>query len=183
MKRNIGLIAGGILLVAMLGGAAYMGARLLSQKAPSAADKGMMLNPAGPGGKGPVSVRVQRKPASELPQTPADVTGVFDHAADRSVFVKTVSGAVQIMSKNGQIATNADGPTVEIVVNQDTKIYQDATPMPSASTSVQEVQETVAEGSLDEIGQNSMIRAWGKRTGDRIVATVVVYTVPTIGKS
>ncbi len=38
------------------------------------------------------------------------------------------------------------------------------------------VRQEVVAGSLDEIGSNSMVSAWGERRGDRLVARMVVYT-------
>jgi hypothetical protein len=38
------------------------------------------------------------------------------------------------------------------------------------------IQQQVEPGSLDEIGSNSMISAWGERRGDRVIATVLLYS-------
>ena len=38
------------------------------------------------------------------------------------------------------------------------------------------VQQKVEAGSLDGIGTNSFVSAWGERRGDRVIARVVVYT-------
>jgi hypothetical protein len=42
------------------------------------------------------------------------------------------------------------------------------------------LQQKVAEGSLDEIGENSSLTVWGKKTGDRVVADVIVYSEPML---
>jgi hypothetical protein len=36
----------------------------------------------------------------------------------------------------------------------------------------------VEPGSLDEIDQNSAITVWGRQTGERVIADVLVYTTP-----
>jgi hypothetical protein len=42
----------------------------------------------------------------------------------------------------------------------------------------QKIQQVVEEGSLDEAGQASLITVWGKKTGDRFIAEVLVYSLP-----
>ena len=62
-----------------------------------------------------------------------------------------------------------------------TKIYRDDTfvnlkDLPSGS----KIQQKVVPGSLDEIGQNSTINAWGKKTGNRLIADVLLYNNPIL---
>jgi hypothetical protein len=70
---------------------------------------------------------------------------------------------------------------VEVVVTSQTKIYKDVTakqfngPPPEG----QKVQQVLEPGSLEEIGQGSMITVWGRKTGDRFIADVLVYGLPT----
>jgi hypothetical protein len=47
--------------------------------------------------------------------------------------------------------------------------------LPSGGPTIQQV---VEPGTLDEIGDGSMLTVWGKKTGDRIIADVLVYTQP-----
>ena len=42
----------------------------------------------------------------------------------------------------------------------------------------QKIQQVVEPGSVDEIGQASMITVWGKKTGDRFIADILVYSLP-----
>jgi hypothetical protein len=46
----------------------------------------------------------------------------------------------------------------------------------------QKIQQTVEEGSLDDVGQSSMLTVWGKKTGDRFIAEVLVYSPPAFIK-
>jgi hypothetical protein len=183
MKRTTWFITGGILLVALLAGGAYVGGRLLSQQPQAGgSDSSMGLSMSG-GPGGPRSFRMSKEPAPELPQTPADAQGIFVRSEDRSIFVGT--GQVTMMAKAGpgqapQTSSDYDGPVVEVVINQDTTIYRDTTKLPDVPSGDLQLQQTVAPGSVDEIGQNSMLQVWGKKTGDRIVAQVVVYSQPTI---
>jgi hypothetical protein len=67
---------------------------------------------------------------------------------------------------------------VEVVATTNTKIYRDDTDLPDQPANGTKIQQKVSPGSLDEIGQNSMINAWGKKTGDRLVADVILYSNP-----
>lgn len=183
MKRSVWFIVGGIALLVLLVGGAFVGGRLLAQKPLVAGPGGGTAMLFGGGGNQRISI--QSKPAPELPQTPAEAKGIFVRREDRSVFIGT--GQVQLMVKrdpgqsNPQTSSNYSGPVVEVVINQDTTIYRDTTQLPSAPPSGDvQLQQTVEPGSVDEIGQNSMLQVWGNKTGDRIVAQVVVYSQPAI---
>ncbi len=184
MKKNILITSGIVVLVLVLAGAAYVGARLLNgQGLPglSSGGPGVFTNP-----DGGQTVRINAddiQPAKELPQTPADVRGLFDHRDNNSIFVGT--GRVTMMvqkdqSGNVESSSNASGPVVEIVVTNQTTVYHDTTleqynGQPPAGEKIQQVLEP---GSLDDIGQDSLVTVWGKKTGNRIIADVLVYTSP-----
>ena len=183
MKNRI-LIIGGVILIFLLAGAAFVGARLLN-------GQGLLwLSSGGPqvfttGGH--TTIRIgpgDIQPAKELPQTAADVEGIFDHSKDNSIFVGTgnVTMTVQKDPKSGIVKPSAShsGPVVEVVATTQTKIYHDTTmeqfngPPPSG----QKIQQVLEPGSLDEVGQYSSITVWGKKTGDRYIADILVYTSP-----
>jgi hypothetical protein len=182
-KPRTPYIIGGIVLVLLLAGAAFVGGRLLNGQGLPGLTNGPVVS-IGPGGK--TSIRISPgdiQPAKELPQTPADVRGIFDHRQDKSIFVGT--GQVQMTvqkDKSGQVQTSSShsGPVVEVVVTTQTMVYHDTTmeqfngPPPSG----QKIQQVVEPGSLDEIGQSSSITVWGKKTGDRYIADILVYTTP-----
>ncbi len=183
MKKRILLVAGIALLVLVLAGAAFVGGRLLTgQGLPSLNAGGMHLS-IGPGGKTSKSISLDVQPARELPQAEADARGIFDHRQDNSFFIGTGKVSVMVQkSQNGQVTTgsNYSGPLVEVVVTTRTIVYQDVTMQQfnGQPPSGGKIQQVVEPGSLDEIGQNSMLTAWGKKTGDRIIADVLVYTQP-----
>ncbi len=172
MKRTM-MIAGAIVVfVALLASAAFIGGQLLNGQGLTALGSS--------GGKG----LPDWQPAKELPQTPADAEGVFDHRKDNSIFVGT--GRVRKVPQTDQsgnvaVSLTHDGPTVEVVVTPQTIVYRDVTmeqfngQRPSGTTNVQQV---VEPGTLDEIGENCPIAAWGKKTGDRLIADMLVYTPP-----
>lgn len=182
MNKKVLTIGGIVVLVLLLAGAAFIGGRLLN-------GQGLPFGSAG--GFGPfVSAGGQRTislddilPAAELPKTEADANGLFDHRQNNSIYIGT--GKVMISVKrdsSGQVQTDSshDGPTVEVVVTTQTKVYQDVTmlqfdgPPPEGG----QIQQVLEEGSLDDIGQDSMITVWGRKTGDRIIADILVYTPP-----
>lgn len=190
MKKRILIIVGIVVLVALLAGAAFVGGRLLTgQGLPGQASPGGLSMVTSQGG-GEQRISIQTIPAKELPQTPADARGIFDHRKDNSIFVGT--GNVKMMviknQQSGQVQTSSShsGPTVEVVVSPQTIVYKDVTMQqynggkPPGGSGTIKVQQVVEPGSLDEIGENSDITAWGKKTGDRIIADVLVYTPPPV---
>jgi hypothetical protein len=174
----------GIVLVLVLAGAAFLGGRYL-QRGPNALEGGnggLFLSSNGPGGRTRISIDLI--PAPELPTAAADATGIFVRRQNNSFFIGT--GQLQFFKSDTrgtpQVGTSYDGPVVEVVVTSNAKIYRDDTfqnkpNLPSGS----KIQQKVAPGSLNEINQTSMITAWGKETGDRLVADVLLYNNPTIG--
>jgi hypothetical protein len=180
-KPRLPYIIGGILLVLLLAGAAFVGGRLLNGQGLPGLAGGPFVS-TGPGGER--SIRIgpgDIQPAEELPQTPAEVRGIFDHRQDKSIFVGTGNVRMTVQKdKSGQVQTSSShsGPTVEVVVTTQTVIYHDTTmeqfngPPPFG----QKIQQVVEPGSLDEIGQSSTITAWGKKTGDRYIADILVYS-------
>jgi hypothetical protein len=184
MKKNILITSGVILLVLLLAGAALIGGRLLNgQPLPG----GLNLFPGS--GSGPREVRINAddiQPAKDLPQTPADVRGLFDHRENNSIFVGTGQVTIMVQEENGKVesSSNATGPVLEVVVTNDTIVYHDTTleqynGQPPAGEKIQQV---LKPGSLDDVGENSTITVWGKKTGDRVIADIIVYTTPAFIK-
>ncbi len=183
-KKGLLIGIGVTVLVVLLAGAAFVGGQLLNGQG--------LLGGAGGGpggifgGLGGRETRINLGdivPAKELPQTPADVRGLFDHKQDNSIFVGTGKLMMSVRkdpSGNVQTSASHDGPVVEIVVTNQTKVYKDVTmqqfngPPPSG----QKIQQVVQPGTVAEIGQNSMLTVWGRKTGDRFIADVLVYSPP-----
>jgi hypothetical protein len=152
----------GVALVLALSAAAFLGGRYLQNGSPSTA-----------GGREII-------PAPELPTAESDVTGLFVRRLNNSFFVGT--GNITGQKKAGpngapQITLGYDGPVVEVVVTTNTKIFSDVTAQinqnrPRNGTPIQ---QKVVPGNLDEIDHNTIIIAWGKKTGDRYIADVLLY--------
>ncbi len=184
-SKRTGLIVGGVIaLIMLLSGAAFVGGRLLNNQPAQTMGQGGLMIKGGPGSE--QSVPVQIEPSKDLPNTAPDVRGLFSERKDNSIFVTIGDRFMVQVDQNGTVKTQTDGngDKLEVVVTSDTTIYKDATqlPEPGAPPNGGKVQQQVAKGSLDEIGSNSFISAWGERRGDRLIARVLLYSQPMMFK-
>ena len=183
-KPKLPYIIGGIVLIFLLAGAAFVATRLLNVQGLPLVSSGGPFFSLGKGGENSVRINVDDiQPAKELPQTPADVRGLFDRRQDNSIFIGTGKVTIGVSrDSSGQVETSSDhdGPVVEIVVTSQTKLYKDVTmrqfdgPPPEG----QKILQVLEPGSSSEIGEASIITVWGKKTGDRFIAEIVVYSPP-----
>ena len=187
MKRGV-LIAGIVVVVAVLAGAAYLAARMLLPGKDSEMEtgRGRTMVLAVDDGSGPVTFRVHVEPNPELPDRPAEAAGVFVKKEDNSYFVGTGSIELSVeVDSNGKqdVGLSHSGPEIEVVVTHDTVLYREDTEMPSPkpgkdkSQEVTIMQEITPVESLEELGDNCEMQVWGRKQGDRIVAEVLVYRV------
>jgi hypothetical protein len=179
MKRKSWII-GGLMVVVLLAGAAFVGGRLLNQ---SELNGGLVPGSQAEGGKSP-RVRLQVVRAGELPTSEPDAIGPFVERRDNSLFMAFGSKFQILTNKDGSVRTDGmdTGQRLEVVVTTETTVYEDTTkkeerlakgvPPPADGN----IQQEVAAGSLDRIGTNSVVWAWGERRGDRMIANVVLYT-------
>jgi hypothetical protein len=182
MKRRAIIISGIVVLALLLVGAALVGGRLLNGQGLAAWSPSGLISALSGGGSS-VQIHNDIQPAPELPPTAADVRGLFDHRQNDSVFVGTGHESVTVKAgPGGEVVAGSshDGPTVEIVVTPQTLIYDDVTfkQFNGQPPNGQKIQQVLAPGSLDEIGQASLVTVWGKQTGDRVIADVLVYMPP-----
>jgi len=188
--QNKKLIVGLSILVVLVGAAAFIGGTLLSGRV---GPLGMLLG----GNGGMVSLSVKVTPAPELPTTQPEVVGPFVERKDKTIVIQSVplnagnGGIVLQTSGGGEGEAMAgspmenDGPKVEVVINNDTMIYLETTQPPSAPLTSGEtlvMQQTVEEGSLDDLTSQSSVTVWGRKSGDRIIAEVVLISNPIIFK-
>jgi len=148
-------------LVLMVGIAAFIAGRFLNQ------------------GIGPLgSISVSINPATELPTTRPEVTGPFIERRDNSIIVETKSlqtdGAVAVSPTDTK---SQSGPHVEFVVTSETIIYRETTQLSEPlSGGYQTIQQTVEEATLHDLGPESVLMVWGRQSGDRIIAEVLMYS-------
>ena len=176
MKRK-SWIVGGLIVVVLLAGAAFVGGRLLNQ---TEVNGGLVSGDTAEGGKSSVRLKVIR--AGELPAAEPDAIGPFVERRDNSLLVAFASKFQILTDKDGSVRTDGmdTSQRLEVVVTTETTLYEDVTgahsvkgsPPPAAG----EIQQEIAAGTLDRIGTNSVVWAWGERHGDRLIATVVLYT-------
>ena len=188
--QNKKMIVGLGILIVLVGVAAFVGGRLLNQRV---GPMGMGL----PMGNGDfMSVSIQITPAPELPTTQPAVIGSFVERKDKTIVVQSVSmdagkgGGVVVQSGGGEGEAVAgsplggDGPKVEVVINNETAIYIETTQMggPPTSGENQVLQQTVEEGSLDDLTSQSFVTVLGRKSGDRIIAETVFISNPVMFK-
>jgi hypothetical protein len=80
------------------------------------------------------------------------------------------------------INASHDGDDVAVTVDENTVYYKDVTERPEITPEMiaageHQVTLELEPGSLDEIGDNMEIRAWGEVVDGQLVADVLVYGV------
>ena len=178
------------ILIVLVGAAAFIGGRMLNGKV-GPLGLGMPI-----GGGDVMSISVQVTPAPELPTTEPDVTGLFVERKDNSIFVSALSmeaggkGVVLQVDRGGGgdgepslSGPKADGPKKEVVITNETTIYLENTDLGEPKPGENKViQQTVTEGSLDDLISQSFVTVWGRKSGDRIIAEVLFISNPVIFK-
>ncbi|MCI0550433.1 MAG: hypothetical protein L0287_05725 [Anaerolineae bacterium] len=152
--QNKKLILVLVFIVLVVGAAAFIGGRFLNQNFSSTG-----------------SVSVTLIPAIELPITLPDVTGAFIERRDNIIIVETKSlGASAGTRSEG-------GPQIEVIITSETIIYRETTQLGEPlSGGNQTIQQTVEEAALDGINPQSMVMVWGRKSGDRIITVVLMYS-------
>ena len=182
MKRTILIVGGVAVLVALLAGAAFVAGRMWGTEA-SPDDTLAGLPPVLPseGETTGATMMVEIKSAGDLPQRPPDSMGVFSRREDNRIFVSSSGQGVMIMVDSGGVS-DPDATEVEVVVTSETTVYEDVTQEsfgggpPSGET----IEQKLEPGQVEEIGESSIVMAWGEKRGERLVADILVYTGPPV---
>jgi hypothetical protein len=192
MNKRILMVLGGLVFLVVLGAGAFTAVRLLAKPEGAAATGGgsnarVIQSVEAVDGGAPVSVQTTILPAPELPDEPAAANGIFVRREDNGIVIGTgnidVEVSVEVDPNTGQetmsMIPSTDGPEIEVVVTHDTVVYQDVTDFSLdgvVESGEREVVQAVREvETADEIGENMELQVWGERSGDRVIATVVVY--------
>ena len=181
MKHTI-LLAGGVaVLVALLAGAAYvaggMWGKERSQDDALAGAPPVIPSEAEAGATLMVAIQGSRT----LPQRPPDALGVFVRREDNRIFVSSSDQGI-MFTLDGDVVSEGDAKEVEVVVTGEAAVYEDVTQEslgagpPSEST----IQQKLEPGQVEEIGESSIVMAWGEKRGERLVAATLVYTGPPV---
>jgi hypothetical protein len=199
VSRRGALVAGGVGVIALLGGAAVVASRLSAP--PQASDGGVMAAAPGSSAGVPAGQPIQRtfkgpniKNAPEVPSAPPDVQGIFRKREDNSLFIGTgnITLAIPPMNASGENSTggemtaDSDGPEIEVVVTRKTQLFKDITPITMAAIeSGAEIQQTLEpieslDALAESLGKADGLSVWGTRNGDRYVASLILYRPPVM---
>ena len=136
---------------------------------------------------GPADDGISILPAQELPKTPPEVEGPFVERQDNIIIVQ--GGGPNVENPRGVEVGSPEhlsgGPKSEVVITTETILYRDTTQPPLRRPSGDDprvLQQTVGEGTLDDLNSESMVRVWGRKGGDRIIAEVLFYSNPVMFK-
>ena len=184
-------IIGGVLIVLLFAAAAFIGGHLLNKEAEASS-----------GG-----IEINFTDAEEIPKTDPELVGLVT-ALDGDTFTVqefSMNNTLGMIGESGVIVQSieienpedmdelhvpefvgADGPVTELVITHDTEIYRDTTfgeiaiiadgdTMPEFPD---EIKIKVEPGNADEIGTHSMVTVWGERSGDRVIASVILFQPP-----
>ena len=153
------------ILILVLAAAAFVAGRLLTRGVSPLA----LFGPAGDG--------ISILPAEELPKTPPDVEGLFVERQDNTIIVEDDQPVGDPVS--GSPVGTGGGPKLEVFITAETLVYHDTTELPARRPTGDDprvIQQTMEEGTLDNlIPSQSLIRVWGRKSGDRVIAEVMVY--------
>ena len=117
-------------------------------------------------------------PAEELPKTEPEVSGVFIERQDNIIFVETDPPHAGSEVSGSPVGIGG-GQKFEVVVTTETIIYHETTQIPAERPTGDDprvLQQTLVAGTLDDlINSQSLVRVWGRKSGDRIIAEVLMY--------
>ncbi len=168
MKRTGLVIVGIVLLIVVLGAAAYVGGRLVQQQSQAQADNS----------KQALTVKMVT-PAAGVPSTEPDVRGdALSH--DGNSIVVCQSNPVMTINPDGTINKNGSCDSqVQVVIGHDTKFIHDVSalrnPAPAKQGGSYIIQQAIEPGSANDIGEGTAVRAWGQRSGNRLIAQTILY--------
>ena len=170
-KKKLYIILG--ITILLVGVAAFIAGRMINSNVG-------IVGLGGPN-SGQVFISINEiTPAPELPVTQAEITGLFLERQDNTIIVQAVSFDIGVGGLSGDAPIDEDsGVRVEIVLTDETGIYKDVTQFPApVNGEIRNVQQTVVEGTLDDLHPQVSVTVWGRRSGDRIVADVFLYMDP-----
>jgi hypothetical protein len=181
MKRTLWIMGGLVFLVLLLAAGAFTAGRLLGL--------GFLEEESGSGGMIQVAnsegqvVKAEWVRSPELPAEEPDVAGAFVRREDNCFFVNETEGGF-VLSGDGDgslSVTNTTGKVSEIVVTGETLVRVDTT-LENVEAAIVDGKcyQQVAPGSVEEIGELSFVRAWGEKRGDRLIASVLLYSRPPV---
>jgi hypothetical protein len=132
-------------------------------------------------------VRINFTDPPELPDRGADAAGLYLNQDGDELTLGTgaIEVDVSVEVVNDQEPTTVvnashDGDKVQLSVDGNTVYYRDATERPEITKEVVDAGQlqltrVLETGSLDEVGENMMVRAWGEVKDGHLIADLIVY--------
>lgn len=115
--------------------------------------------------------------AEDIPAAPADVAGLFVRREGDSLFVGT--GISSGVKTDDGWEIHYDGPVVEVLVTGDTLVYRDDTLQQLGGVPPSgPIEQVIEPASLDELGKNSTLEAWGTKRDELLAVEVLVFAKP-----
>lgn len=182
-QSNNGLMIGGVIILILLLAAAFMGGRLLTSEQETTGPLSGVIqanemadlalhNDDSPEGTQMFSMPMPEA-APELPASPPEATGLFVGRADDTLTIGTGKITAMIGIEPGAAPEfNYEGIAMDVLVTNQTKLYEDVTEYTFGQTAVQ--QELLQLENLDDLQENAILQVWGQRDGDRIIADVII---------
>jgi hypothetical protein len=175
-KKNnrTGLFIGGAFVLMLLLAATFMGGKLMAQ-----GEGGVPLSDIAQ----PITLQdgsvAQSVPAplmemaAELPARAPETKGLFVGRTDDTLTVGTGNVTAMIsMEPNAVPEFSYDGIKQNVLVTNKTRLYIDRTEYTLGQTAVEQKLEEVE--NLDMLVENTFVDVWGERSGDQIVADVIL---------
>lgn len=192
MKRKLLISVMLLLIIAVLARGAYTAVQLLSipetDTAEAAGGGGrVMQSMQVVNGGAPVSVKTTILPSDDLPDEQSAAFGIVLSRQDDTLIVGTgdidLAVEVDVDGNTGQenvsVVPTTNGPELEVVLTRNTTLYRDVTDVtgqiPDESGEITIKQEIRPVTDSSEIKEQMEIEIWGTRSGDRIVAELIVF--------
>ena len=133
-------------------------------------------------------VTVNFENPDELPDGPSAVDGIFKGQTGDTISIGTgsIDVEVNVEQVNDQepvmaVSASHSGPLVEVVLTAGTQVYLELTEPPEPTQADLDagemtVSRSIETGSLDDLGEDTMLQVWGSQDGGTITADVLVIT-------
>jgi hypothetical protein len=156
-----------VLATLLIGVAAFVAGRMFNSGVSPVAQGGPMLGSS----EFTFSSTNNITPAPQLPATSPEIVGLYVEMIDNTMTVKILANVGGIAGDSSVDINSA--PKIEVIITSKTTIYRDLTQLNESSTHTQQL---VEESTLDYLNPQAMISVWGNRSGDRIVARILLYS-------
>lgn len=199
-KKSVLWLVMGIALVVILGGAAFVGGKLLGQQKQTDSDSKFDVDfiqseeipkedPLISGSVMSVDGDTLTVMSFNMSQTLGDSGGAEEVIVQEFEVEVNEDGSIDDTAL--PVFVNEDGEKIEIVVTNKTEVYQDVTDFGEPIT-LQDGQDInsmeldlpdtiemkVEKSTAEEIGPSSIVTVWGERKGDRVIASFILFTAP-----